>query len=182
MAIKVSLTKTAQLEKDYRDFIKDTDEVKLHTECITLYPELWKRYAKNYGLKWKVAKFDEVSKPTIPKEKGIYAFVVVPDLGDLPPSSWLFYIGEVGATNSQNRHFNKRYSEYIDEFRIATRPKLAMLFNRYKGHIYFYYCAIDPNNNMDIKDIESELITAAWPFANIKDFAVRMRKSRRAFS
>ncbi|RLL71533.1 hypothetical protein D8666_19820 [Ochrobactrum soli] len=181
MAIKAKTLSAAEIESDHRRFIQDTDEIKLHTETVTNYPALWERCPDDYGLTWSRLPFDPVSQDRVPKTQGLYAFVVQPTMRSLPPSAWLFYIGEVGATNSPNRTFWKRYSEYIEEYRTVTRPKLAVLFERYKGHIHFYFSEIDPTVH-DIKKIESELITAAWPVANIKDFNVRMRKARRAFA
>ncbi|SEL80195.1 hypothetical protein SAMN05216382_2677 [Sphingomonas palmae] len=168
-------------EAEHRQFIQHTDGIKLHREDFVLYPHLWQRYGKGRGLKWKTIPFDRSKRPEVPKTQGLYAFVVHPSVSDLPPSAWLFYIGEVGATASKARTFWKRYDEYLGELDRTTRPKLSMLLERYRGHVHFYYCELDPTT-VDLKAVEAELITAAWPYANIKDFHVQYGQVRRAFS
>jgi hypothetical protein len=180
MAIKPVKSKWA-VETEHRQFLKETDAIKIHKEEAVLYPKLWSRYGTGRGLTWKAVPFDAGSRPKVPKTQGIYAFVVHPAVSDLPPNGWLFYIGEVGATGSAARTFWKRYDEYLGELDKTTRPKMSMLLERYKGYINFYYCELDPAA-VDLKQLEAELITAAWPYANIKDFHVQYRQVRRAFS
>lgn len=168
-------------EAEHRQFLQEADAIKLHKEETVLYPELWKRYGAGRGFQWKALPFDQPSRAKVPRTQGLYAFVVQPAVSDLPPSSWLFYIGEVGASASPARTFWKRYEEYIGELDKTTRPKLSMLLERYKGFVRFYYCELDPTK-VDLKAVEAELITAAWPYANIKDFHVQYRQVRRAFT
>ncbi len=168
-------------EQDHRDFIRRTDALKIHTEEIVLMPELWQHYGTEVaGLVWNSVPFDYASRGRVPKSKGIYAFVVHPAIRDLPINGWLFYIGEVGAGSSEARTFWKRYREYLNELKDTTRPTLSMLLERYRGFVTFYYCQLDPAT-VDIRALESRLITAAWPHANIKDFDVQFAQARNAF-
>lgn len=168
-------------EAEHREFLKESDAIKIHKEESVLYPKLWARYGTGKGLTWKVLPFNAATRPKVPKTQGLYAFVVHPSVSDLPPNGWLFYIGEVGATAAPARTFWKRYDEYLGELDKTTRPKMSMLLERYKGHVHFYYCELDPKV-VDLKAVEAELITAAWPYANIKDFHVQYRQVRRAFT
>lgn len=167
-------------EAEFRRFHAETDQITLHSQEAVLYPKLWKRYGPVRSLTWKVLPFNEATRSKVPKTQGLYAFVVQPEISDLPVHGWLFYIGEVGATASPARTFWKRYDEYLGELSKVTRPKMSVLLNRYKGYIKFYYCELDPTA-VDLKAVEAELITAAWPTANIKDFDVQYRQVRRAF-
>lgn len=167
-------------EVEHRQFLQETDNIKIHKEEAVLYPKLWTRYKNSRGLNWKALPFNKATRPKVPRTQGIYAFIVHPAVSDLPPNGWLFYIGEVGATDSAARTFWKRYDEYLGELDKTKRPKLSMLLERYKGYVHFYYCELDPVS-VDLKALEAELITAAWPYANIKDFHVQYGQVRRAF-
>ncbi|MEH3107742.1 MAG: hypothetical protein PGN09_10825 [Sphingomonas fennica] len=178
---KAPVKSTWTKEAEYRRLHAESAAIKVHREEAVLYPKLWKRYKAKRALSWKTLPFNEATRAKVPKTQGLYAFVVKPEVGDLPPSGWLFYIGEVGATASPSRTFWKRYEEYLGELSKVTRPKMSMLLERYKGYIHFYYCELDPKT-VDLKAVEAELITAAWPYANIKDFDVQYRQLRRAFA
>ena len=99
---------------------------------------------------------------------------------DFPPNNYLFYIGEVGATGGVGRTFKRRFQEYLDEYREITRPKVAQFLHSYKGTIDFYYCELD-HLAVDIKALETELLTALLPIANVADIEPEIRAARRAF-
>jgi hypothetical protein len=166
--------------KDYDLWFKLVQETKAHTESVVLHPAMWARYVAVRGLKWTSLKFEDASLPKIPAERGLYAFAVCPPAEDFPPSNWLFYIGEVGATGRKGRTLQARFSEYLDELTRMKRPNVAAHLTRYNGHIDFYYCPLDWQAQ-DIKLIESELISALWPEANRADYHVGIRAVRRAF-
>lgn len=157
------------------------DEVKKYTEEVVLNPSLWRGYSSKTALTWKHVDFDRPSRARVPKKPGLYAFAVQPPYVDFPPSSWLFYVGEVGATASQSRTLWQRYKEYLGELETSVRKKVGSVIYRYNGYVRFYYCELDPMVS-NIKNIESELITALWPFANINDFCMNAAGTRRAFS
>jgi hypothetical protein len=164
-----------------QDWIRLTDEVKARTEDVTLHAGFWSRYGAGHGLRWQKVPFTPESRPQVPRKAGLYAFAVQPPHADFPPSTYLFYIGEVGATSSTDRTLWQRFKEYLDELKVTKRPSVGMFLNRYNGYIDFYFCELDPQA-VDIKAIESALITALWPKANIRDYAVGVRQVRQAFS
>ncbi len=156
-------------------------EVKEHTEQVRLTPTYWKNYTTGHGLKWTLVPFDKPSRSKVPKKPGLYAFAVHPPHSDFPPSVWLFYVGEVGATGSPARTLWVRYAEYLAELENTVRKKVGTFLFRYRGYTSFYYCVLDPAT-VDIKSVESELISALWPDANITDFDAAVSSIRRAFS
>ena len=99
---------------------------------------------------------------------------------DFPTNSYLFYIGQVGASGSPPRTFPRRFQEYLDEYRVVTRPRVARFLHNYQGVIDFYYCELD-HLKVDIKMLESELITALLPAANVSDIHPDISPARRAF-
>jgi hypothetical protein len=161
--------------------LENVNDVKVFTENFVLHPEYWKSYKSISLLSWKNVRFDAASRATVPKKPGLYAFAVQPPHSDFPTSSWLFYIGEVGATGSGVRTLWRRYKEYLNELDKNVRKKVGVILCRYNGHVRFYFCELDPGQ-IDLKEVETSLISALWPEANINDFAAHMRGTRQAFS
>ena len=154
-------------------------DIKRHREAFVLHPTSWKSYNSTYALKWKYVDFNKAARAQVPKKPGLYAFAVHPPHSDFPPSSWLFYVGEVGATNSKDRTLWKRYAEYLKELDESIRAKVGTFIYRYRGYVRFYYCELDP---ADLKATEMRLISALWPDGNINDFDADVARIRRAFS
>ncbi len=157
------------------------DEVKKYTEEVVLHPGLWRGYSSAGMFTWKHVDFDRPSRARVPKKPGLYAFAVQPPHANFPPSSWLFYVGEVGATASPSRTLWQRYKEYLNELDTSVRKKVGSIIYRYNGYVRFYYCELDPKM-VNIKNLERDLITALWPYANIRDFSIDIAGTRQAFS
>lgn len=156
------------------------DEIKIYSETFVLHPGKWKTYKSAQPLAWRHVDFNAASRARVPKTAGIYAFAVQPPNADFPPASWLFYVGEVGATSSAARTLWQRYKEYLIELDESVRAKVGSFLYRYNGYVRFYFCELDPAQT-DIKAIESELISALWPAGNIRDFNASSAGTRRAF-
>lgn len=159
----------------------EVDDVKKFTEPFVLHPGYWTGYTSACTLTWTHVDFTPAGRAKVPKNPGLYAFAVQPPHMDFPPSSWLFYVGEVGATRSPTRTLWQRYKEYLDELDNNVRKKVGSFLYRYRGYIRFYYCELDPTA-VDLKKIESELISALWPEGNVKDYNAKTRGTRQAFS
>lgn len=155
-------------------------DIKRHMEDFVLHPPSWGAYKSTKPLTWKYVDFGKSTRAQIPKKPGLYAFAVQPPHGDFPPSSWLFYVGEVGATGSDARTLWKRYAEYLKELEESVRAKVGTFIYRYRGYVRFYYCELDPAD--DLKAMETMLISALWPDGNINDFSADVARIRRAFS
>lgn len=155
------------------------DYIQTHTREFVLAPKKWAEYRSIQPLKWKHVDFNKASRVHVPKERGLYAFAVQPPHTDFPPSSWLFYVGEVGADSGPTRTLWKRYAEYLVELEDNVREKVGRMIYKYRGHVRFYYCVLDPKV-VDIKAIESELISALWPYANKRDFNARSSRTKKA--
>ncbi|MGU3541371.1 hypothetical protein [Methylobacterium sp. A52T] len=166
---------------DTKVWFELVNEIKLHEESFVLYPKMWDRYGPPIGLTWSKVEFVEAARSSLPQSGGLYAFAIRAPNPDFPPNSYLFYIGEVGATGSASRTFPTRFNEYLRELRIMTRPKVGYYLHKFYGYIDFYYCPID-HSTVDIKALESRLITSLWPKANVKDFDASIRPARAAFS
>ncbi|TPK59103.1 hypothetical protein FJ930_29455 [Mesorhizobium sp. B2-4-15] len=157
------------------------NEIKIFTEPFVLHPESWNSYKSTITLTWTHVDFKHSSRKQVPKKPGLYAFAVQPPHMDFPPSSWLFYVGEVGATGSAARTLWRRYKEYLDELDKNIRKKVGTYLYRYQNYVRFYYCELDPKV-IYLKALESNLISALWPEGNVKDYSASTRDTRRAFS
>lgn len=155
-------------------------DIKRHREDFVLHPPSWRGYKSTKPLEWKYVVFNKAARAQVPKKPGLYAFAVQPPHSDFPPSSWLFYVGEVGATGSEARTLWKRYAEYLKELEESVRAKVGTYIYRYRGYVRFYYCELDPAD--DLKAMETMLISALWPDGNINDFSADVARIRRAFS
>lgn len=155
-------------------------DIKRHMEDFVLHPSSWKSYRSTTALKWESVQFGPATRAQVPKKPGLYAFAVQPPHSDFPPSSWLFYVGEVGATGSVRRTLWQRYKEYLTELEESVRAKVGTFIYRYRGYVRFYYCALDPATS-DLKAMEMALISALWPDGNINDFDADVARIRRAF-
>ena len=142
-------------------------------------PRQWGAYTSTVPLAWKYVNFDRPSRAKVPRKPGLYAFAVQPPHTDFPPSSWIFYVGEVGATNRPARTLWKRYDEYLKELDESVRAKVGRLIYKYRGFVRFYYCELDPTV-IDIKAVETQLISALWPYANKNDFDAESGRTLKA--
>lgn len=179
--VKPISRKTAGSKVSAKDHDDRADYIELHTRPFALPPEHWQGYHSVQPLTWKHVDFNRASRAVVPRNPGLYAFAVQPPHNDFPPSSWLFYVGEVGATQKPGRTLWKRYGEYLSELDDNVREKVGRMIFKFHGYVRFYYCELDPMK-VDIKKVESELITAMWPYANKKDFKAIAAKTRKAFS
>ena len=154
-------------------------ELKLSREVFHLPIRLWEEYGAPEGLKWQRVEFNEASKGSLPLTKGLYAMTISARNPDFPSNHYLFYLGEVGATDGRTRTFRKRFQEYLREYKKITRPTVAKFLHSYPGHIDFHYCEISSVSR--IEALESKLLTALLPIANAEDIEPMIRAAKRAF-
>lgn len=171
---KARIRRTAQENDEQADYIEN------QTRLYTLAPKQWAAYTSSVSLTWKHVNFNRASRAKVPRKPGLYAFAVQPPHADFPPSSWLFYVGEVGATDRPARTLWKRYGEYLKELDESVRPKVGRMIYKYRDFVRFYYCELDPKV-VDIKAIETQLISALWPYANKNDYDAESARTKRAF-
>ena len=157
------------------------EELHQFRESFIVAPRLWEDYGPPFGLTWNKVDFEPSSKIILPPAKGLYAMTVRARNPDFPPASYLFYVGQVGASGSPDRTFPVRFQDYLNEYSRIKRPKVARFLHKYKGHIDFYYCVLD-HSMVDIGALEKKIITALLPMANTSDIEPSISAARRAFS
>ncbi len=126
-----------------RDFCQYTFE---------LFPDLWAipEIATYYsGRTWTSLKFTNPPPPTIPKQSGIYMFVVGPYSGNLKDHSYVFYVG-------QSDNLRARYRQYLDEQRGLgphPRPKVVKFLSHLKDYVYFQYTLVPESELNDAENL-----------------------------
>jgi len=119
----------------------------IHIKKFFLYPDSWKDPNNKVPIKlnWKKIKFSELNKAKIPDKKGLYAFVLIPNVNSFFETRYLFYLGKT------NRTLKIRYSEYISDKKGKgkPRPKVFQMMKQYGNNLYFFYSEISKTNDVD---------------------------------
>lgn len=143
------------------DFAEE-GRLKIHIRKFLLYPSYWadKSNKINFDVQWSACKFTPSNRNNIPKEKGVYCFVVIPSYSQLFETKYLFYVGKT------NRTLWERYTEYLDdqEGRGKPRKKVFEMLTLYKGHLQFFYAPLSSTDNVDL--FEEKLLNTFVPHIN----------------
>ena len=155
------------------DIIEKQNQLKAHHFDFYLWPKLWETYNLPDQARWEIHPFQKDQSKHIPREPGIYSFVIQPCIASYPECSYLMYIGKTERTLYQ------RFHEYLlEQKNNAGRPKILRLLNLYKGYLYFAYSTIIEKER--IGKIEDALIDAFLPPCN-KKFSAEVRPIIEAF-
>lgn len=143
----------------------ESDKIKGgYRKKFILYPTFWTEKANEVGhkLNWKRYRFTRANHDKIVKEKGIYCFVLQPEVKNFFETKYLLYIGKT------NRTLHTRYSEYLNELegKKKSRPKVKDMLDRYNGYLYYYFCSLDTKAKVD--DVEDKLIDTFIPHVNVE--------------
>lgn len=160
------------------DLIADTDRYKASLYQFYLDLEAWRSFKSKYPLSWNKVKFDNSTRTTIPKERGIYAFTLAWDTSDLPHHGYILYLGITGDDSKANLH--TRYAQYLNDLRRADkRPKVYYMLEKWKGDLFFNFVPI-PDKRLSLRKIEKEFLSAIQPPINLRDMTIRVSDARRA--
>ena len=141
------------------DLIEQQDLLKAHQWTFSLWPQQWKRYNLHYLFNWEIHPFNKDQIRCIPREPGIYSFMIQPGVASHPHCSYIMYIGRTCYT------LHSRFRRYLREQNDpAGRSKVVRFLNKYRGYIYFS-CSIISETEQ-IEKIENELISAFLPPCN----------------
>lgn len=143
------------------DFKKKGEYV-LHLQKFFLFPLFWEDPLKHLTepTGWKKVRFTIANRSKIPKEKGIYCFVLQPKIDNFFETRYLYYIGKT------NRTLWNRYKEYLNDQAGKGKPrtKVFEMLNQYSRHLYFYYTTIPISSDVD--SCEEKLLNTFVPRVN----------------
>lgn len=152
----------------YNDLVDDEDAMvdaaKIHFQRLLLWPKQWTTFLNLQRSKkwdffdWKIFKFNNDQINMIPQHKGIYSFIIKPEIALHPACSYIMYIGK------SERSLKDRFKEYLREKTDPkARPKIKDLLKKYDDYLYFCCTEIPADK---INEIETKLISAYMPPCN----------------
>lgn len=137
--------------------IQDLALLDCHKVEMLFLPPAWIA-APSIPCTWVRSDFPPKPRNSIPKQPGVYVFVVTTEVFDFPCANGLFYIGK--ATN-----LYERVGAYIGDenkrFLNTKRPLVWRMLNVWSGHLkYFYTTTADVGA---AKHLETQMINALRP-------------------
>jgi hypothetical protein len=111
----------------------------------------------------------------LPKEPGVYVFVVSTDVFDFPCANGVFYVGKA-------KSIYDRVGAYVgkESLRLLNtkRPLVWRMINQWSGHLKYFYT---PTTDVAAaKHLENEMINALRPYFNTQ-YDATTSKTMRAF-
>ena len=145
-----------------------SSHIKGYTQEFVLAPLAWALPKPPVVLRWRRIKFNSANKVLVPKTtRGIYSFIVCPQVQGEPAGEYVFYIGKVGAPDN-TRGFRDRYREYLRELSTENpeRIEIALGLEQWQNNLWFYWAPI--KNAALIDECEKRLIQCLRPPWNKK--------------
>lgn len=157
--------------------IDEVDEVKACLRCFVLSPKQWRTFSLDLTpYKWYEFRFNKKIKSKIPEVRGVYTFLIKPNIARHPSCSYLMY---VGRTTDQN--LRKRFGQYIDEQegKRKSRPRIEYMLKKYKDYLFFACLPLD--GTLTPEELEEKLQLAYIPPVNDEDtLPTEVRRIRKA--
>lgn len=141
------------------------EEAKSMFARFFLWPDMWKTFDVDLTLhKWHEYQFEKSIIKKIPDRKGVYSFVIKPNIAKHPSCSYLMYVGQ-----TTDQTLRVRFGQYIEEqeHKRKSRPKVEYLLRKYKDYLFFVCLPL--KKTLSPKDIEAKLIKAFLPPVNDED-------------
>ena len=162
------------------DLARRKNEPKTHLEFFQqhsfhtfVWPEAWRNVIPKAPLDWTEVDFEEASRDSIPKLKGVYAFKIFVRDTVMPQHGVIVYFGQTGAGSSGT--LRTRFGQYLrDKKKTPKRPLFAQLFELWGDDLVFCY-APTPWTKDEILSIESALNDAVVPWCVTNDFSAEVR-------
>lgn len=152
-------------------------DLKVWEHRFILSPERWRTATSSVKLSWDWVPFDKTSKPDIPTERGLYAFVVEHCEAYFPPHGYIMYVGITGDV-SRARNLRVRFGDYLRDAEKGGRSRVVVMLNMFKDNLYFYFAPL-PDRTQSLSAIEKEMLAAIIPPCNA-DFIAEIAPAVRA--
>lgn len=161
-------------ENNIEKQLNDIAIMKDHSVEMYFNPQSW--IHNDYSVRqWTIENFPPEPRTIIPRESGVYAFVVTPDIFHFNAASGLFYVGKATI-------LYERIAAYISEigkdYIRTNRPHIWKMINRWNGHLKYYYTITE--NVEEAEELEDKMIKAFVPYFN-REYDAETSRARRAF-
>lgn len=162
----------------HKDLVTDVVQYKGSLHDFYLDLKAWRRFQPTINLNWTKIRFGEENKNKIPKERGIYVFSVALNPSALPEHGYILYVGIAGDNSSGT--LRSRYNKYLSDYRRGRgRPRVYYMISQWEGDLFFSFVPIT-DQNLSLRTLETEFISAVNPQVNIMDFEAKVSNMRRA--
>ncbi|MEH6625622.1 MAG: hypothetical protein V7739_04200 [Motiliproteus sp.] len=168
---------------------RDKEYLKLAIRNIAVAPKWWSEYGKEIQDKkiefdWVKVKYTELDKhlksdKNLGNGIGVYLFAVESEFKIIGAPIYVFYVGIAGEGES-GRPIRERLREYIRISGIDKREKVHTALEYYHNETNIYYSVLDIESS-DLSDLEKTLHGFYYPWANERDFPVKIKSSRRSW-
>ncbi|OAI06196.1 hypothetical protein [Methylomonas methanica] len=177
------------LAPEYTSFNSTSDKMylKIATRGISITPRWWKEYSvylNKLKFDWKEVKYTELANaldrnPSLASKTGVYIFVIKPDLQIASLPAYVFYVGIAGESGS-GRPLRERLKQYIQISGIKKRPKVVTALEYYYDVTTIFFSEFDDTSNLE--EIEEWLHAFYMPWANERDFPVKIKEARKCYT
>lgn len=147
-----------------------------YTQRFLLHPKQLLKCNLPTRLHWRRISFKKSAFNSVVNQSGVYAFAVGHETAQLPPHSYVLYIGQTGAKRN-DRTLRQRVKEYYLEKTTGKRPNISEFLNKWDTCLFFYFAPLDPHS-ADLLKIEAKLNNALMPPYSVKDFSPDIRKRK----
>lgn len=152
-----------------------------HKCSFILSPTQWKKFTLATQLNWEHRPFSDQSITLIPESRGIYAHSISLNVGNMPPTNYVTYVGLVGdkkktGPKGDKRHLRQRFKEYLKEKSELGRPLVWEMLKQYDGHMLFHYAEVS-DYSVSLHQVETALLDALLPPCNQNDFSLNIKQA-----
>ena len=169
--------------ENLHDLVRQADDqLGQYTLQFTLSTPLLARSLSHLPtLVWHSVPYGREYKDTVPNDqRGLYAFVIATPEQSLPTHGYVCYIGMSGKNS--RRSLRERYSDYLDNRKIAKRIHIARMIVKWESVLRFFFAPVgDDVTSEEIFDIEKTLNDTFQPPFSRGDYSARVRTLRKAF-
>lgn len=154
-------------------------ETQTHRATFVISPSEFQRADIVPRLVWKSVKFTTAGKNGVPKEPGLYAFVVSIPFDGLPPHGWVLYIGQAGDGSSAAT-LRSRFGQYLRDKRVPNRAAIYYMLNAWDGSLDFFFAPL-PTRKAELENLETQLLGAFRPPFTDRTYPAAFMSPRHAF-
>jgi hypothetical protein len=160
------------------DFVSTVNyNLKAFSVDFVINPKHLHKFSTAAKLNWKKVRFISQNKPLIPKERGIYAFILEHNDSPLPPHGYVMYIG-ISGDKSQHT-LRDRFGNYLRDKIVNKRPSIHYLLNNWEKCLFFHY-AVVLDKRVSLSKLEKNMSDALVPPFSTNDFSGEIRQARKA--
>ena len=128
---------------------------------FVLSPEHWQTFPPPVQLAWNFTKFTKSNATNVPNDKkGVYTFVVKPDVANHPACAYLMYVGK-----AEDQTLRQRFKQYFQHKTDTSRwPHISRMLLLWEDNLWFYFAHIADDTKID--DTEQALPNSYVPPCN----------------